>query len=227
MSQIFAPKRSGLKAIALTFLIAVGIFAECSTASAAEARAYFAGGCFWCVESDFESVRGVKEVRSGYTGGDWPDPTYRAVSKGKTGHLEAVEIIYDPNVVSYDRLLHLFFRSVDPTDAGGQFCDRGKHYTSAIFVGSEKELTAAKKAKAKAQKDLGQEVVTPLRKAGAFYPAEEYHQDYYKKSDIVITRFGPLSKSYAYERYRLGCGRDKRVKELWGNAAPFAKKAGS
>ena len=227
MSQLFAPKRSGLKSAALTLFIALGIMAQCAQAQAAEAKAIFAGGCFWCVEKDFESVPGVNEVVSGYTGGRWENPTYRAVAKGQTGHIEAVEISYDPAIVSYDKLLHMFFRSVDPTDAGGQFCERGEGYTTAIFVGSEAERRAALRAKADAERELGAAIVTPIRNAVTFYPAEEYHQDYYKQTGIVITRYGPLPKAAAYERYRKGCGRDARVLQLWGKSAPFAKKAGS
>ncbi|MDJ0827103.1 MAG: peptide-methionine (S)-S-oxide reductase MsrA [Rhodobacter sp.] len=212
-----------MKPVMLTIAILFGIAAECSRANAAETKtAVFAGGCFWCVESDFEMVPGVIEAVSGYTGGDVADPTYKQVVRGGTGHLEAVEITYDPAQVSYDQLLHLFFRSVDPTDAGGQFCDRGESYTTAIFVSNADENAAAEAAKAQAAADLGMTVVTPIRDAGAFYVAEEYHQDYYKKSDRVLTRFGPITKAKAYKRYRKGCGRDAAVKALWGDAAPFA-----
>lgn len=183
--------------------------------------AVFAGGCFWCVESDFESVDGVDEVVSGYTGGTTEDPTYREI-KG-SGHYEAVEIIYDADVVSYEQLLYAFFRSVDPTDAGGQFCDRGDHYRTAVFVADAEERTLAEAAKAQAQRDLGQTIVTPILDAATFYEAEDYHQDYYLGQNRVITRGGVKRQAEAYKFYREGCGRDQRVLALWGDAAPFAK----
>ena len=179
-----------------------------------------AGGCFWCVESDFESVDGVNSVVSGYSGGDTENPTYKTL-KG-SGHYEVVEITYDADKVSFDRLLHLFFRSIDPTDAGGQSCDRGHPYKTAVFVSNTEEEGLAKAARAQAQSDLGRKIVTPILAAKTFYEAEAYHQDYYKGSKIVITRFGPVKQSTAYKKYRDGCGRDQRVKTLWGDAAPFA-----
>jgi len=183
--------------------------------------AVFAGGCFWCVESDFEKVPGVVEVVSGFTGGEIANPSYKQVVKGGTGHLEAAEITYDPSRVSYEQLLHMFFRSVDPTDAGGQFCDRGASYATAIFVSNPAERAAAKAAKAAAMADLGQAIVTPIRDRAPFFAADAYHQDYYKQSKTLLTRFGPISKAKAYKRYRKACGRDARVKSLWGSAAPF------
>ncbi|MBO9446049.1 peptide-methionine (S)-S-oxide reductase MsrA [Ruegeria sp. R14_0] len=180
-----------------------------------------AGGCFWCVESDFESVPGVIGAVSGYTGGKSANPTYDQVSKGGTGHYEAVQITFDPARVSRETLLNMFFRSVDPTDAGGQFCDRGDSYRTAIFVSNAGEKTLAQKAKANAQQALGQTVVTPILDAGAFYPAEAYHQDYYKGDKLVLTRFGPKRQKNAYKAYRKACGRDARVKQLWGSNAPF------
>lgn len=181
-------------------------------------KAYVAGGCFWCVEKDFESVPGVREVVSGFMGGKFADPTY--ASHGD--HLEAVEIDYDPAKVSYPELMRLFLRSIDPTDAGGQFCDRGNSYRSAIFVQNGEEQAAAEAAVAEAGKALGAAIVTPVAKAGTFFPVDAYHQDYYKSSEIILTRFGPRSKASAYKLYRQGCGRDARVRELWGEAAPFA-----
>ena len=182
-----------------------------------------AGGCFWCVESDFESVAGVSEVVSGYTGGKSENPTYKQVVQGGTGHYEAVQIQFDPAIVSREKLLTLFFRSVDPTDAGGQFCDRGQSYATAIFVGSEEEKSLAESTKSEAQMALGQEIVTPILEAGKFYVAEDYHQDYYKGENLVLTRFGLVKQSNAYKGYRKGCKRDARVLELWGDDAPFAK----
>ena len=181
--------------------------------------AVVAGGCFWCVESDFEKVEGVQDVVSGYTGGTTTNPTYETI-KG-SGHYEAVQITYDADVVSYDQLLYLFFRSVDPTDAGGQFCDRGDSYRTAIFVSNTGENASAEAAKAAAQRDLGQQIVTPILQAGPFYPAEAYHQDYYLGQSIVLTRRGPKRQTEAYAFYRNSCGRDQRVSALWGAAAPF------
>ncbi|WP_171206494.1 peptide-methionine (S)-S-oxide reductase MsrA [Ruegeria sp. HKCCA0235A] len=181
-----------------------------------------AGGCFWCVESDFESVPGVIGAVSGYTGGKSANPTYDQVSKGGTGHYEAVQITFDPARVSRETLLNMFFRSVDPTDAGGQFCDRGDSYRTAIFVSNTGEKALAEQAKKEAQRALGQNVVTPILKAGTFYPAEAYHQDYYKGNKLILTRFGPKRQHNAYKAYRKACGRDARVKQLWGSDAPFA-----
>lgn len=183
--------------------------------------AIVAGGCFWCVESDFESVPGVNSAVSGYTGGTTKNPTYKQVGKGGTGHYEAVEINFDPGKVSYARLLELFFRSVDPTDAGGQFCDRGESYRTAIFVNNARQRADAEAAKAEAEAALGRKIVTPILDAGRFYKAEAYHQDYYKGTSIVLTRRGPKSQSEAYKFYRKACGRDAKVKALWGAQAPF------
>jgi peptide-methionine (S)-S-oxide reductase len=182
---------------------------------AAADTAVFAGGCFWCVEADFEKVPGVTAAVSGFAGGKTTDPTYDAVTDGGTGHYEAVQITFDPAQVSYDTLLRIFFRSVDPTDAGGQFCDRGASYRTAVFA-KPGQRAAAEAARAEAQAALGQKVVTPVLPAGSFYPADDYHQDFYKSSDIIITRFGPRSKASAYKLYRKSCGRDARLRELWG-----------
>ncbi len=181
-----------------------------------------AGGCFWCVESDFESVPGVIGAVSGFTGGKTANPTYDQVTKGGTGHYEAVQITFDSARVSRETLLSMFFRSVDPTDAGGQFCDRGNSYRTAVFVSNSSEKALAQKAKTNAQQALGQTVVTPILNAGTFYPAEAYHQDYYKGDKLVLTRFGPKRQKNAYKAYRKACGRDARVKQLWGSNAPFA-----
>jgi len=181
--------------------------------------AFVAGGCFWCVEADFEKVRGVSEVVSGYTGGTTTNPTYETI-KG-SGHYEAVEITYDADVVSYDQLLYAFFRSVDPTDAGGQFCDRGDSYRTAVFVATPQERAAAEAAKTRAQRELGQTIVTPILDSATFFVAEDYHQDYYKGENRVITRRGIKTQSDAYAFYRDACGRDQRVAQLWGDTAPF------
>ena len=203
-------------------ILAVTSIGTLSAQQAEAAKITVAGGCFWCVESDFETVKGVNEVVSGFTGGRVKNPSYKQVVGGGTGHLEAVEIDYDPSKIDPKALYDLFFRSVDPTDAGGQFCDRGESYATAIFVSSAAERTAAEASKADAEAALGQKIVTPIRDAATFYPAEAYHQDYYKQDKIIITRFGPRSKAVAYKKYRDACGRDQRVKQLWGKAAPFA-----
>ena len=214
---------STMKSIALAGMIALGLCAQVTQSKAADLETItVAGGCFWCVESDFERVDGVKEAVSGFTGGTISNPTYKQVTGGGSGHFEAVQITFDPGVVSRDTLYAMFFRSVDPTDAGGQFCDRGESYRTAIFTSSAEQANAAKTAKADAQTALGTTVVTPVLKASAFYPAEAYHQDYYKGTKLVLTRFGPKRQASAYKAYRKACGRDARVKELWGDAAPFA-----
>ncbi|WP_412564872.1 peptide-methionine (S)-S-oxide reductase MsrA [Thalassobius sp. MITS945101] len=215
-------KAQEFKAGMLALFIGIGVIAQCNTARAGGTEELIvAGGCFWCVESDFESVPGVIEAVSGYTGGTTENPTYKKIGKGGTGHYEAVKVSYDSAKVSREELLHLFFRSVDPTDAGGQFCDRGESYRTAIFVSSPAEKSAASAAKSAAQQELGQQIVTPILDAKTFYEAEAYHQDYYKGSKIVLTRFGPVKQSKAYKKYRNACGRDQRVKALWGMDAPF------
>ena len=210
------------KPVVLALLIALGVFAKAHEGHAGEAVLTVAGGCFWCVESDFESVPGVKEVVSGYTGGKSKNPTYKQVSAGGSGHYEAVQIHYDPARVSLEALLQKFVRSVDVTDAGGQFCDRGESYRTAIFVSNPAEKDVAKRVKAEAEAALGRKIVTPILNASAFWEAEDYHQDYYKGSKVVLTRFGPVKQSTAYKKYRDACGRDQRVKQLWGKAAAFA-----
>jgi peptide-methionine (S)-S-oxide reductase len=166
--------------------------------------AVFAGGCFWCTEADFEKVPGVLTARSGYTGGRTRNPTYEQVSAEGTGHYEAVRITYDPARVSYATLARHYFRTVDPTDAGGQFCDRGESYRTAIFAVGAKQKAEAERAKAEAEKVLGRKLVTPVLTASNFWFAESYHQDYYKKNPI------------RYKYYRSRCGRDDRLKEVWG-----------
>ncbi|MCX7287103.1 MAG: peptide-methionine (S)-S-oxide reductase MsrA [Rhodobacterales bacterium] len=178
-------------------------------------KAVVAGGCFWCVESDFEQVEGVLDVVSGYTGGSLENPTYG----NHEGHFEAVEITFDSAVISYDALIAKFLRSVDVLDAGGQFCDRGDAYRTAIFVSDAAQRAAAETAVAEAGTALGATVVTPVLEAGRFWIAEDYHQDYYKGTGIILTRAGPKKQSNAYKFYRESCGRDARVKELWGDQA--------
>ncbi|WP_170382290.1 peptide-methionine (S)-S-oxide reductase MsrA [Ruegeria atlantica] len=212
-----------LKPTLLFSLMALTTLLRAAPAPAAETETLtVAGGCFWCVESDFESVPGVIGAVSGFTGGTSANPSYSQVTKGGTGHYEAVQITFDPSRVSRETLLNMFFRSVDPTDAGGQFCDRGDSYRTAIFVSNTGEKALAEQAKSNAQNALGQKIVTPILQEGAFYPAEAYHQDYYKGTKLVFTRFGPKRQASAYKAYRKACGRDARVKQLWGSEAPFA-----
>ena len=198
-------------------LAIVILLALTGAAAAKTEKAIVAGGCFWCVESDFESVPGVKGVVSGYSGGSSANPTY----EDHAGHYEAVEISFDPAKISYAELIGKFLRSVDVTDAGGQFCDRGDAYRTAIFYTSAAQKAAAAAEVARAEADLGQQIVTPVAAAGKFWKAEDYHQDYYKGDSIVLTRRGPKSQANAYAFYRQSCGRDARVKEVWGSAAAF------
>ena len=212
-----------LKPVLLSALIVLALLLRAAPASAAGTETLtVAGGCFWCVEADFESVSGVVGVVSGYTGGTTANPTYDQVTRGGTGHYEAVQITFDPASVSRETLLNMFFRSIDPTDAGGQFCDRGDSYRTAIFVSDTREKVLAEQAKADAQTALGQSIVTPILPQGAFYTAEAYHQDYYKGTKLILTRFGPKRQNSAYKAYRNACGRDARVKQLWGSEALFA-----
>jgi peptide-methionine (S)-S-oxide reductase len=178
--------------------------------SPALAKATFAGGCFWCMEPPFEALDGVASVTSGYTGGTKVDPTYEEVSAGGTGHAESVEIAYDPGKVSYEKLLDVFWHNVDPTTANRQFCDKGNQYRTAIFYHDETQRRLAEESKAALErsKKLPGPIVTEIVPAGRFYPAEEYHQDYSKKNPI------------RYRYYRWGCGRDTRLKEIWGDEAP-------
>lgn len=171
--------------------------------------AIFAGGCFWCVESDFDKVDGVVETISGYTGGNVPNATYKQVTAGGTGHYEAVKIVFDADKVSYDQLLYVFWRTVDPTDAGGQFCDRGDSYRTAIFATSAEQ--ASKANSSKAALNLDSPIVTPVLTAGDFWNAEDYHQNYHNTHPV------------RYNFYRSRCGRDARVLQIWGDEAVFAK----
>lgn len=171
------------------------------------AYAIFAGGCFWCMEPPYDKLDGVISTVSGYIGGSVPDPTYEQVSSGNTGHAEAVRVEYNPDVVSYEKLLDVFWRNIDPLDAGGQFCDRGSQYRSEIFYTSERqrELAEASKQALAESGTLPGEIVTRISEAGTFYPAEDYHQNYYLKNPI------------RYHFYRFTCGRDGRLDELWSS----------
>ncbi len=199
------------------------LFASLSQATAQSTQtALVAGGCFWCVESDFRRVQGVTDVRVGFAGGTTPNPTYDDVARGRTDHLEVTEITFNPAQISYDQILHLFLRSVDVLDAGGQFCDRGAHYTTAIFA-TPAQMTSAENAITQAEAELGQPIVTPVRAMATFYPADDFHQNYANSTERTLTRFGWIERRDAYQRYRQSCGRDARVRDLWGASAAFAK----
>ena len=184
--------------------------------------ALVAGGCFWCVESDFRRVKGVTDVKVGFAGGSTPNPTYDDVARGRTDHLEVAQITFNPAQISYDQILHLFLRSVDVTDAGGQFCDRGAHYTTAIFA-TPAQTAQAEAAIAEAEAELGRSIVTPLRADAPFYPADDFHQNYANSTERTLTRFGWVERRDAYKRYRESCGRDARVRQVWGASAAFAQ----
>lgn len=183
--------------------------ATVASAPAGSQTAIFAGGCFWCVESDFDKVPGVLSTLSGYTGGSVANPSYEQVSAHRTGHAEAVLVVFDPQKVSYRQLVDYFWHTIDPTTVDRQFCDSGSPYRSAIFAQGDAQLAAAQASLAALQKSkpFAEPVVTQVMAAGAFYPAEDYHQDYYLKN--------PLRYNY----YRSGCGRDARLKQLWGDLA--------
>jgi peptide-methionine (S)-S-oxide reductase len=177
-----------------------------ATTAVKTAKATFAGGCFWCVEADFDKVPGVISTTSGYTGGTVPHPTYEQVAGKGTGHAEVVEIVYDPSKVSYEQLLTHFWRNIDPTTRNAQFCDHGSPYRTAIFAHDDQQLAAAKASLAalEKRKPFAAPIVTEIHKASVFYPAEAYHQDYYLKNPV------------RYKYYRTSCGRDARLKALWG-----------
>jgi peptide-methionine (S)-S-oxide reductase len=168
------------------------------------AKATFAGGCFWCMEPPFDALDGVVSTTSGYTGGHTANPTYEQVSAGKTGHAEAVEIVYDPRKVTYARLLEVFWRNIDPLTANAQFCDTGSQYRAAIFVHDATQRRLAEASKDAVAQRLQKPIVTEITAASQFWPAEEYHQDYYKKNPI------------RYKFYRTSCGRDRRLEAIWG-----------
>ena len=170
-----------------------------------EAIAVFAGGCFWCMEPPYDDVDGVKETISGYTGGTVENPTYREVVRGGTGHLEAVQIVYDPSKVSYEDLLYIFWRNIDPLDPGGQFCDRGESYTTAIFYANDEQRRLARESLREIRGEFDDRIVTDIEPLGEFYRAEEYHQNYYQKNPS------------RYSFYRASCGRDARLRRLWGD----------
>jgi len=172
-----------------------------------EAVAVFAGGCFWCMEKPFDTLPGVISTTSGYAGGMIEGPSYKEVGRGATQHIEAIHVRYDPTKVSYDRLLEVFWHNIDPTQSDGQFCDRGNQYTTAIFTSDPNERKKAEASKMAIEKELGATVVTVIRPSATFWMAEGYHQDFYKKNPD------------RYYSYRRGCGRDARLKQLWGDQA--------
>ncbi|MBC8118949.1 MAG: peptide-methionine (S)-S-oxide reductase MsrA [Burkholderiaceae bacterium] len=177
--------------------------------SASTAIATFAGGCFWCTESDFDKVGGVISTTSGYIGGKTANPTYDSVSAGNSGHAEAVQIVFDPSKVTYSKLVEYYWRTIDPTTKDRQFCDSGNPYRTAIFTQDDQQraIAEASKKALSDNKPFREPIVTEIVMAGTFYPAEEYHQDYYKKNPI------------RYKYYRTSCGRDARLKQLWGEQA--------
>ncbi len=202
------------KIISILILLLIGSIAMADAevnknAATKGKKATFAGGCFWCMETPYEKLEGVKEVVSGYTGGKKVNPTYEEVSSGITGHLEAIEVSYDPSVISYDKLLDVFWRNIDPTDSGGQFVDRGGQYRSAIFYHSEEQKKAAETSKQRLARTgvFSKPIVTEILPAAIFYRAEEYHQDYYKKNPV------------RYKFYRFNSGRDQFLEKTWKGKA--------
>jgi len=198
----------------LPYLLSAAAVASGATLAAEEppatAIATFAGGCFWCMEPVFDAFDGVISTTSGYTGGTLPNPTYEEVSSGSTGHAEAIQVRYDPARVSYDRLLEVYWRNIDPTVSNRQFCDRGTQYRTAIFYHDEAQRLAAERSRAELERSgaIAVAIATDIVAAGTFYPAEDYHQDYYRKNPV------------RYQRYHDACGRDERLEELWGPSAP-------
>lgn len=195
----------------LAYLLVGLLLTTAMPAVADEAKATFAGGCFWCMEPPFDNLDGVKSTISGYTGGHTRNPTYKQVTRGGTGHYEAVQVTYDPEVVSYETLLEIFWRNIDPFDDGGQFCDRGDSYLTGVFFHSDQQASAARKSKDRLEglDRFDRPFVTPIIQASEFYPAEDYHQDYYEKNPV------------RYKYYRWGCGRDDRLDEVWGPEREF------
>jgi peptide-methionine (S)-S-oxide reductase len=194
--------------LAIAFLAAPGV-------KAADETAIIAGGCFWCVEKDMDHVKGVKSTISGYAGGTMAKPNY----EDHTGYTEAVKVTFDNSVITYDALIAHFLRTIDVTDGEGQFCDRGPSYIPALFPVDDKQKQAAAKALKDAGKDLGAALAVKLSDNPSFADAEDYHQNYYLGENRVLSRFGLVKQSDAYQGYRKGCGRDARVKEVWGDKA--------
>jgi len=195
--------------LAVSLLVAAVSFTGAAEPPAKPARAHatFAGGCFWCMEPPFEKIPGVFSVTSGYTGGQKKNPTYEEVSAGITGHAESVDIVYDPAKVTYAQLLEVFWHNIDPFTSDAQFCDHGTQYRSAIFYHDDDERRLAEETKKQVQERFHMTVATQVVAATQFYPAEEYHQDFYMRNPL------------RYHTYRSGCGRDQRLKEIWGASA--------
>jgi peptide-methionine (S)-S-oxide reductase len=196
-------------------ILAIAVAGLSLSAPAKAETAIFAGGCFWCVEKDMDSIKGVTETISGYAGGTRENPTYT----DHEGYVEAVKVEFDPAQVSYETLLRKFLRSIDVTDAGGQFCDRGFAYTTAVFTLSAEQKTVADRLVKEAEAALRKKIVTPVRPHTTFAKAEDYHQNYYQGDGRTLTRFGYVKQSDAYKAYRQGCGRDARVRAVWGKEA--------
>ena len=186
-----------------------------SLANAETKSLIIAGGCFWCVESDFDHVAGVISTTSGFAGGTLKNPTY----KNHAGHREVVKIDYDSTKTDYQTLVTTFLKTIDPTDSGGQFCDRGETYAPALFAADDTEKSIANSVLAEASSQLGKSLPVPIKTTLNFSPAGEYHQDYYKSSKKILTRFGLIAKKDAYKKYRKACGRDAGVKKVWGTSA--------
>jgi methionine-S-sulfoxide reductase len=189
--------------LAAVLWVMLGVMLVSGGHAAEGQRAYFAGGCFWCMESEFEGTLGVVSVTSGYMGGTADKPSYKTVSNGNSGHAEAVEVVYDPDQVSYTQLLDIFWSNIDPTDAGGQFADRGSQYRTEIFYTDDMQLKQAQDSKRLRENKLGQALATAISPATPFFPAEEHHQDYAKKNPVH------------YNAYKYGSGRVDRLKEIW------------
>lgn len=204
MTKYLVSMHMAVSAVILAVVATSNASAAPARGAAGSAQAVFAGGCFWCTESDFDKIPGVLSTTSGYTGGKLRNPTYEQVSAGGTGHIEAVRVTYDPARVSYATLAARFIRTVDPLDSGGSFCDRGYHYRSAFFVATSAQRQVAETINKRTQASLKKRVVTLVLPAATFYPAETYHQDYYKKNPV------------RYRFYRANCGRDARLKKIWG-----------
>ena len=198
----------GFARAAARVVVVAGALLAGGAAAQGNAKATFAGGCFWCMEPPYDKLPGVLSTTSGYMGGKKRSPTYEEVSTGTTGHTEVVQVVYDPAKVSYEKLLEVFWRNIDPTVRDQQFCDVGSQYRTAIFYHDEEQKRLAEDSKAALEKSkpFKAPIVTPVQAAGEFWAAEDYHQDYYKKNPV------------RYKYYRTGCGRDDRLKQLWGKA---------
>lgn len=197
---------SWMTALALAGTLLTQMVTQAIAEETQHAKATFAGGCFWCVEEAFEKVSGVISATSGYIGGNVDNPTYKQVTSGRTGHAEAVEVVYDPAQITYEQLLDVFWRNVDPTVVDRQFCDFGDQYRTAIFVHGDEQMRLAEASKKALEesKPFAEPIVTPIVAASTFYPAEDYHQDYYKRNPL------------RYKYYKWNCGRAQRLEELWG-----------